>query len=169
MTGEPDENEEILGFADADRAPLCSLSDRLRPRLDSLALKVTRRPRRAFIAAGLMIVALAASAVAYSGPAHRVSHLSASGTAARPQPVATRVIVPGQCPASGRSGLSATEIAKILDQLREQAAQSSSGAQQVETITVESGPGKHACAVLSLLEEQGQISLPFPVATLPGG
>jgi hypothetical protein len=104
MTGDQDENEDILGFGNTDHAPPAF---RAIARLDRLVLRVTRRPRRVAISAGLIVAVLVASAVSYFSPAHAPS----PPTAAQPRPG------PSQC-TPAQSKLVATEIGKLLKQLR---------------------------------------------------
>jgi hypothetical protein len=100
MTGDQDENEDILGFGNTDHAPPAF---RAITRLDRLVLRVTRRPRLVAIAAGLVVVALVAGAAAYLSPARAT---------ARPSVAQPRAVT-GQC-TPGQSKLEATQIAKLL-------------------------------------------------------
>jgi hypothetical protein len=104
MTGDQDENEDILGFGNTDHAPPAF---RAMARLDRLVLRATRRPHWVAISAGLIVAVLVAGAVAYLSPAHAPSR----PTAAQPRPVAS------QCPPV-QSKLLATEIRKLLKQMR---------------------------------------------------
>jgi hypothetical protein len=76
MTGDPDGQEDILGFGNTDRASRADHLDRLG--LDRLTLRLTRRPRLAASAAGLAGLALAAGAVAFLSATHPVAPSSAA-------------------------------------------------------------------------------------------
>ena len=122
MTGEQDENEDILGFGNTDHA---RPAFRAVVRLDRLVLRVTRRPRRVAISAGLIAAVLVAGAVAYLSPAHTPSR----PTAAQPRPVG-RQCTPAQ------SKLVATAMAKLLKQMREQVASTSPAYSSTLTIHI---------------------------------
>ena len=128
MTGDPDESEDILGFGDADHArsafPLAT-------HLDRLALRVTRRPRLAAIAAGLVVAALVAGAVAYLGPASAAARPSATArasaaraSAVQPRPVSTNCTDPGHPPPQSVNAM----IAEFLKGMRQQPTRATSSA-----------------------------------------
>jgi len=134
MTGDPDENEDILGFGAADRGRLYSRSarlrsrlDRLRSRLDRLTLRATRRPRLLAIASGLAVVALVAGAVAYLAPSHATSRQAAAPTGK----------TSSQCAAAAQSKRVASEVAALLKQLDKNPGTKSSA--YSSTITIKSG------------------------------
>jgi hypothetical protein len=109
MTGDPGERDDILGFGQTDRAPRAF---RLGIRLDRLTLRVTRRPRLVAVAAGLVVLAVAAGgAVAYLGPARSVARSPG---------------LSGHCSASSQSNLAAAAITSFLKQLRQGAPNPSS-------------------------------------------
>jgi hypothetical protein len=138
MTGDADDNEDILGFG-TDRARrafrLDRLTPRLRLRLERLTLRLTRRPRLVVLAGGLAVVALVAGAVTYLGVAQPASR-SAAG---QPRSVPA---VTGRCTVPKQSKLLAAEIAKLLKQLNhDQASSGSSGYSSTLTIVANSASG----------------------------
>jgi hypothetical protein len=134
MTGDPDENEDILGFGNTDRVRPDRLrlrSDRLRLRLDRLTLRLTRRPRFTAVASGLAAIALTAGAATY------LAVPSASATRSHTARPPSALGAPIQCTKAGVPVQVNARLAKFLKQL--ESYQSPGAFQTSGSITIQVG------------------------------
>jgi hypothetical protein len=163
MTGDPDENEDILGFGtDGVRRGfrfdwLTPRLERLRLRAERLTLRLTRRPLLVALAGGLAVVALVAGTVTYLG----VAHPPARSAAAQPHTVPA---VTGRCTVSNQSKLLAAEVAKLLKQMNyDRVASASSAYSSTLTIVGDSTSGTARSPFSATVTENpatGQITCP---------